>query len=197
MKAEEPIISYSQLNPDQTYSYQDYITWRIRERIELIRGKIAKMSPAPNTLHQKVSLQITKTFLAYLEHSPCQLFVAPFDVRLPVPGEKKETTVVQPDLCVICDASKLDEKGCHGAPDLVVEILSPGNARHELYTKFFLYEESGVKEYWIVQPQEKIMLVYTLEDGKFIGLPPATEGGRLKSILFPDLCPEINPIFIA
>lgn len=196
MEAEEPIVSYNQLNPQGEYTYWDYLKWQFEERVELIRGKIFKMSPGPNTLHQRVSFKIGLALGNFFQGKTCSIFVAPYDVRLPIPSAKKDTTVVQPDLCIICDESKIDERGCNGAPDLVVEILSPGNSKHEMDTKFKLYEESGVKEYWIVQPSEKTILVYVLQNEKYIGLAPCTEGNQIQSMLFPFLQFEIDNIFV-
>ena len=195
VKAEEPIVSYGQLNPEGVYTYWDYLKWKFEERVELIKGKIFKMSPGPNTLHQRVSFKISWALGSYFNDSPCSIFTAPYDVRLPIPSAQKDTTVVQPDLIVVCDASKIDEKGCNGAPDLVIEILSPGSSKHDMHTKFYLYEESGVKEYWIIHPLDKIGLIYTLKEGKYIGLPPATEGDQLKSPLFPYLQIDVDSIF--
>lgn len=138
--------------------------------VELIKGKVFKRDAAtPSTSHQKVSLRLGSAFLIFLKGKPCQVFLAPFDVRLPVKSKKNKDidTVVQPDLCVICDESKLDEAGCIGAPDLVVEILSPGNNRKELKVKYEIYEESGVKEYWVIHPSEQTLLIYTLVDEKY------------------------------
>ncbi|MEQ1678695.1 MAG: Uma2 family endonuclease, partial [Chitinophagaceae bacterium] len=134
-KVEEPDSSVS-------YTYADYLQWKFEERLELFRGKIFKLS-APNTKHQVISRNIIAPFVMLLKKKPCQAFAAPFDVRLPVKNRKKDdevTTVVQPDICVICDESKLDSRGCCGAPDLVVEILSPGNSKKEIKMKFELYE---------------------------------------------------------
>lgn len=119
--------------------------------------------------HQKVSVKLTSILHDYLKGKPCQVFHAPFDVRFPVKSKKNNEidTVLQPDLCVICDESKLDEAGCIGAPDLVVEILSPGNNRKELKLKYEVYEESGVKEYWVIHPTEQTLLIYTLVKGKY------------------------------
>jgi Uma2 family endonuclease len=108
------------------------------------------------------------------------LYVAPFDVRLPIPSNKKNTTVIQPDLCVVCDKSKLDDAGCNGAPELMIEIVSPNNPKHDLDTKFKLYGEAGVLEHWIVEPVEKMILVYTSINGKFIGLAQQTQGEIFK-----------------
>lgn len=129
MEAEEPIISYGQLNPDGEYTYWDYLKWQFEERVELIRGKIFKMSPAPGSLNQRVSFKLGVALDKCFQGKSCSIFAAPFDVRLPIPSAKKDTTVVQPDLCVICDPTKIDERGCKGAPDLVIEIVSPAIPR--------------------------------------------------------------------
>lgn len=163
--ANEPDYDYGGI-----YTYADYLKWTVEDRIELIKGRIFKMSPAPNRNHQAIATDLTYLLNKFLWKKQCQLFVAPFDVRLPrtTKEDKDVTTVVQPDLCVICDPSKLDHRGCIGAPDLVVEILSPSNNKKELRNKFEVYEESGVRQYWIVYPYERIIDVYTLgEDGKY------------------------------
>src|SRR5215213_10110840 len=115
------------------------------------------MSPAPAPLHQKISGRLFLRIRNFLENKTCHLFSAPFDVRLPRKNKRKDseiTTVVQPDLCIICDELKIDDRGCLGAPDLIIEILSPGNTEKEVKLKFELYEESGVKEYWVIYPSE-------------------------------------------
>lgn len=174
------ITSIDQLDLSKTYSYADYLLWRFEERLELIKGKIFAVSPAPNRRHQRIAGDLYLLLSKEFSGNSCELYFAPFDVRLPIkdakPTDKKIYNVVQPDLCLICDQSKLDEKGCIGAPDLIVEILSPGNSKKEMLNKFQLYEEAGVKEYWIVEPQNETVLVYYLNDaGKYIGLPPAVE----------------------
>jgi Uma2 family endonuclease len=191
-----PIVTnFSDLDLSKQYTYADYLLWQFSERVELIKGYIMKMSPAPNRFHQVVSRNITGCLLNSFKNHRCDLYIAPFDVRLPIASKKKNTTVVQPDLCVVCDKSKLDDAGCNGAPELMIEILSPNNAKHDLDTKFKLYEEAGVLEYWIVEPVEKMLLVYTLINGKFIGLPPLTEGENIQSPLFPDLKFAIIDVF--
>ncbi len=160
----EPDIEYGH------YSYADYLTWKIDDMMELIRGKAFKWAAAaPGMSHQKVSLRLASALFTFLKGKPCQVFQAPFDVRFPVKSKNSDEidTVLQPDLCVVCDESKLDEAGCIGAPDLVVEILSPGNNRKELKLKYEVYEESGVKEYWVIHPTEQTLLVYTLVNGKY------------------------------
>lgn len=171
------ITSIDQLDPDKTYTYADYLTWKLKERVELIRGRVLKMSPAPNVRHQRISRDLAFLMTAFLRNRPCELFTAPFDVRLPLPPHLQEQgsadTVVQPDLVVVCDPAKLDEQGCKGAPDLVVEVLSPGNSKREMKTKMELYESVGVKEYWMVDPEQECVLCYCLgADGRYQGSRP-------------------------
>lgn len=193
------ITELSQLDLNGTYTYRDYLTWKLQERLELLRGKIALMSPAPNLRHQRVSSNLHGSLWQYLKQKPCQLFSAPFDVRLPRHKEGVEEpiyTVVQPDLCVICDPAKLDERGCVGAPDLVVEILSPGNSRREMREKYELYEEAGVHTYWIVDPEHSTVQRFVLNDAEiFIGLQPLTDEDQLTSELFPGLSIELGEVF--
>lgn len=159
---------------NRLYTYADYLAWNFTERLELIKGKIYKMSPAPNLEHQGISANLFGEIYAYLKKQPCRVFSAPFDVRLPLPSGKKQTdkevyTVVQPDICVVCDMSKLDRRGCYGAPDLVIEILSRSTAAKDLTEKYAVYEQSGVKEYWVVFPYEQIVQAYDLdENGRYL-----------------------------
>ena len=152
------------------YTYADYLTWEFDERVELIKGKIFRMGEdAPKRIHQKISGVVSYFLYSYLKGKPWEIYSAPFDVRLPVKSKRNEDidTVVQPDICVICDPAKLDDAGCIGAPDLIVEILSPGNNRKELRNKYEVYEESGVREYWIIHPDEQTLMIYTLHEGKY------------------------------
>lgn len=162
-------MKLADLDINQIYSYADYLKWQIEERIELIKGKIFKMS-APSRLHQGLSIYISTEIYNYLRNKDCKVYTAPFDVRLSrkLKDDKDIITVVQPDICVICDTSILDLKGCLGAPDIVVEILSPSNNIVELKNKYEIYEESGVREYWVVSPENQTLFVYTLLDGKYI-----------------------------
>ncbi len=191
MQVEEPDPSYS-------YTYADYLKWKFEERLELFRGKIYKLS-APNTKHQEISRNFVVRIGNLLQNKSCKLFSAPFDVRLPVRNRKKDTevkTVVQPDICVICDESKLDEKGCCGSPDIVIEILSPGNSTKEVRLKFELYEEAGVKEYWIVQPVEENISVFILNDqGKYHGAKMYAARDKIKSEAVPGLIIDVKDIF--
>jgi Uma2 family endonuclease len=193
------ITDINQLDFNKTYSYADYLTWKFQERLEIFKGKIFRMSPAPSTSHQKVASNLHGILWNKFKNHSCNLFSAPFDVRLL--DKKKSTndseifTVVQPDLCVICDENKLDKRGAFGAPDLVIEILSPGNSKKEMKYKFDLYEEAGVLEYWIVNPEDKTFLIYVLRDDQFIGMHPLIEEDQIKSPLFPQLDFILEEIF--
>lgn len=189
------ITHLSDLDLTKRYTYADYLLWQFSERVELIKGFIRKMSPAPSWKHQSVSRNLTLAIGNILLKTSCKVFYAPFDVRLPIKSEQKDSTVVQPDICVICDASKLDDQGYNGAPNLIIEILSPTNSKHDLDTKFKLYEEAGVPEYWIVDPLRRDILVYTLENDRYIGLKPLTDGEIINSPLFPNLKIKIDDVF--
>ncbi len=190
------VKNFEDLDLSKQYTYSDYLLWQFSERVELIRGWIKKMSPAPNRAHQTLLFNLTMNIGKYANNVPCKMFFAPFDVRLPIKSKKKDTTVVQPDFCIVCDKSKLDDQGCNGAPDLIVEILSPSNARHDLDTKFNLYEEAGVQEYWIVQPQSKTILIYVLENDRYIGLKPFGEDQIAAGRLFPEMKIDVNEVFM-
>jgi Uma2 family endonuclease len=190
------ITSFDQLDLSKKYTYSDYLLWKFEEQVELIKGKIFKMFPAPARKHQRVSWNLTMALGKFFEGYPCEPFSAPFDVRLPSKSGNKLHTVVQPDICVICDTSKLDDKGCLGAPDLVIEILSPGNSDKEMKDKFNLYEESGVKEYWIVQPEDKWVNIYVLENDRFITHRPFIASDTIKSQIFKGLEFPAADIFV-
>ncbi len=142
------ITALSQLDPNGSYTYADYLTWEFQEYVELIKGHIYKMA-APSRYHQRISSKIHGRLFMFFDNHPCHVYSAPFDVRLSTKGtaNKAVTTVVQPDICVICDLNKLDKRGCIGAPDLVIEILSPGNTHKEMRQKYEVYEENGVLEF--------------------------------------------------
>ncbi|MCP9766412.1 Uma2 family endonuclease [Lacihabitans sp. LS3-19] len=193
------ITDINLLDFSKKYSFADYLTWSFSERIELLKGLVFKMSPAPNTTHQRVSWELSGRLYNYFKNKDCQTFSAPFDVRLPKgsAAENEIFTVVQPDLCVICDPNKIDERGCIGAPDLVIEILSPGNTTKEMKNKFEIYEEAGVREYWLVEPNDKVVLIYILVNGKYQGLAPVTEEDILKSTIFEGLEMPLKEIFFS
>ena len=194
MKVEEPDLS-------GTYSYADYLTWQWGEMTELIRGKIYKMSPAPGSMHQRISGNIFGLLWNYLQGKPCQVFSAPFDVRLPISkkgkADKEIITVVQPDLCVVCDPTKIDERGCLGAPDWIIEILSQHTSSKDLREKFDVYEEAGVKEYWVVHPQEQTVLVFALDEtGKYISiLKPYVRADKISPVTLPGLTIDLGLVF--
>ncbi|WP_428655822.1 Uma2 family endonuclease [Runella sp.] len=195
------ILNFTDLDPNGSYTYADYLKWTFDERIELIKGKIFNMSPAPARRHQKISVKLSLTIGNYLDGKSCEMYTAPFDVRLtPLKGKKRKDdqiyTVVQPDICVICDMDKLDDRGCIGAPDLIIEILSPGNTKKEMSDKFQVYEENGVTEYWLVEPNDNVIIVYVLNDeGKYIGLRPYTEDDVITSSVLPGLELSVSRIF--
>ena len=168
MKTVPPSIS------DQKYTYADYLRWTFEESVELIKGKMFKMAPAPNLRHQEVSGNLYFLLKSFLWKKQCRVFSAPFDVRLPSRREERTdetiTTVVQPDLCVICDPAKLDARGCLGAPDLIVEILSPATSTKDLRDKYQAYESAGVTEYWVIHPHEETLQIFLLnESGQYEG----------------------------
>ena len=160
---------FSDLDQNKTYSYADYYSWKFEDRVELIEGKVYKLMPGPSSIHQEIAVDIITLLKNFLNGKLCKVYTAPFDVRLPKKGidDKAIFTVLQPDVCVICDLSKIDRRGCIGAPDIVVEILSPGNNSKEILKKYNIYEEAGVKEYWVVSPQNQTVNIYTLQEGKF------------------------------
>jgi Uma2 family endonuclease len=194
------IVSFAQLNPDGIYSYADYLTWKFEETIEIIRGKILMMS-APSRRHQHISWQINGIFYSHFKKHPCHAYAAPFDVRLfdKRKSEKANAdifTVVQPDISVICDESKLDDKGCLGAPDLVIEILSPGNSYKEMRLKKSLYEENGIREYWIFDPEHETVHQFSLTEAEIYSHATIYAfDDILDCVIFPDLKIELLEIF--
>lgn len=187
---EEPNDSFS------GYSYADYLKWDFEEIVELIKGKIFAKAAAPNRRHQEVSGNIYLEMAQFLKSQPCKVYSAPFDVRFSKePDISKTDSVVQPDISVICDLSKLDDKGCFGAPDLIVEILSPGNSRVELQNKFELYQEYGVREYWVIHPCECTLLIYTLVEGKFQPSRLFTAGDKVRSIVIEGFELDLEEVF--
>jgi len=155
---------------DKRYSYADYLNWPEDERWEIIEGVPYDMSPAPNTEHQSISMKLSIEIGNFLKGKRYQIFAAPFDVRFAKKDEISDNetyTVVQPDLLVVCDKKKLDKKGCVGAPDIAVEILSPATAYKDETEKLKLYEKQGVREYWIVNPKAQYMMIYRLNEDRF------------------------------
>jgi Uma2 family endonuclease len=174
----EPDLSYGR------YTYADYLSWDIEEMVELIKGKVFKRAAAaPSRIHQRVTGNLLTELNMFLKGKTCQAYSAPLDVRLPVKSKKDDKiyTVVQPDICVVCDLNKLDDRGCIGAPDLIVEVLSPGNKQLELQHKYEVYEVSGVKEYWLMDALGNTLLIYTLVQGSYQSSRLLTTGDRAKS----------------
>lgn len=188
------ITDINQLDSNGTYTYADYLLWKFKERVELFKGKILEMSPAPARKHQDVSGNIYLKLGNFFKNKKCKLYSAPFDVRFPNKNDDNIYSVVQPDLCVICDMEKLDDRGCLGAPDLIIEILSPGNTKKEMKYKFDLYEEAGVQEYWVVYPSEENVYVNVLENGEYRTLRPIVDD-YVTSLKFPDLKIHTSEIF--
>lgn len=196
-----PISDLSQLDPNGTYTYADYLTWRFEQAVELIKGRVFPMTPAPNLKHQRISWHLSGEMWSFFKAKPCSAFSAPFDVRLynypqSAKANKDIYTVVQPDICIICDAEKLDEKGCIGAPDLIVEILSKGNSAKEMKIKYELYQESDVKEYWVIYPYEEILQQFILNEKQVYQLHKTyvTED-IVCSFIFPELAISLTEIF--
>ena len=162
-RVNEPAVAYG----IQRYSYADYLTWTDEKMREIIDGIVYTFS-APFRKHAKAVSSIFLDAGLYIKRRKrkCEIYSAPFDVRLPVNGETADDkiyNVVQPDICVVCDPEKLDERGCIGAPDLIVEVISPSTSKKDLNQKFFLYEKSGVREYWVVYPNDKAVMVFLLQ----------------------------------
>jgi Uma2 family endonuclease len=149
------------------YTYADYLEWEGSERYQLMYGEAFMMS-SPTVEHQTISMELAWQFRTFLDGKPCRVFAAPLDVR-PFPEEtRKDDTVVQPDLLVVCDSDKLSKGSVDGPPDLVIEIMSPSNTQKELFLKFQIYLDAGVREYWVIEPAEKQVQVHVLENGHFI-----------------------------
>ena len=186
------------LNLSKRYTFADYLTWFDDKRRELIDGFINLMS-APKRIHQEISINISAEIFIFLKKTKCKVYSAPFDVRLPKNNKKDDAkiyNVVQPDIVVVCDPEKLDDKGCIGAPDLIVEILSPSTGKRDLKDKYNLYEKSGVKEYWIAFPNEKSIHVFILNlKNKYELKAMYVEDDTISPSIFPDLILNINDIF--
>lgn len=191
-------MALPQLKKGMNFTYGDYVNWPGDERWELIEGYAYNMSPAPSRRHQKISRDLEFQIVNFLAGKPCEVYDAPFDVRLPEADEQDEDieTVVQPDIVVVCDKNKLDEKGCRGAPDLIIEILSPFTAPKDMKVKLSLYEKHGVKEYWIVQPTDNIVLVFKLGKNKKYEKPEVyTEEDKIKTAILEGLEIELGKVF--
>lgn len=195
-------MTLANLDLSKKYTYADYLGWAFDQTIELIRGRIRQMA-APLSNHQDSALNFANLLKNRLKGSPCKVYIAPFDVRLPKPKSHRRSdsdieTVVQPDICVVCDVSKIDRRGCLGAPDMVVEVLSKGTEERDYREKFEVYEESGVREYWIVSVENRSVLVYRLntEGDRFVAdHRPYVAGDRVPVGVIEDFSIQIDDIF--
>ena len=154
---------------DRLFTYADYKDWDLAEgeRYELIYGEVFALS-TPNTRHQEILAELLFQFYNFLQGKPCKVYMAPFDVRLFYEEDDSDDTVVQPDISIICDRAKIGPEGCRGAPDLVIEILSPSNTAIEMERKLSLYQEAGVREYWIIDPKNNRVRIYRFEEGAIL-----------------------------
>ena len=171
------------------HTYADYCSWPDDIRYELIDGIAYAMGPAPARRHQEVAGKIFRQVADALDGAPCRPYIAPFDIRLPHSNEADDhvTTVVQPDISVIFDKSKLDERGCRGAPDWVIEVLSPATASHDQVIKRALYERVGVREFWLVHPVDRVVTIYLLDNSTY-GKPYVQElTGTTRAHVLPDV----------
>ena len=183
----------------ERYTFADVLTWPDDERAELIDGEVILMAPAPSRGHQGISVELTRQFANYLEGKKCKAYHAPFDVRLfEKDGDTPEDvdTVVEPDITIVCDPSKLDDRGCKGAPDMVVEILSPSTQRHDQLVKLGLYQRAGVREYWIVDPMNKTVRVMLLDAGGVLQLREVYDRAGVAKVNVLDGCfIELSKVF--
>lgn len=188
-------------NEKERYSYADYLTWDDGKRWELIDGQAVCMSPAPGRQHQHISKLLGRQIDAYLSDKSCEMYYAPFDVRF---IETKDTvaddyidTVVQPDIVVVCDPEKLDDRGCKGSPDLIIEILSPSTSKMDMTVKFDLYQRFGVKEYWIIHPSEQTLMVFKLQQDGCYGAPDRYAGDDKVAVsMLGDLEIDLGAVFM-
>ncbi len=192
----KPITDINQLDLTKSYTYADYLTWQFQERVELIMGKIFKMFPAPTSRHQYVTMAISSGIYQFLKGKPCKVFPAPFDVTLPDATGVRDT-VLQPDITVVCDPSKITEQGCHGTPDLVVEVISRSSVKKDLHEKYSVYEKAGVKEYWIVNPHDRSLIIFILDDkGFYQPSKPLTQGDKAHCIVLPGFELDLDELFV-
>ena len=182
---------------EERFTYGDYLKWPDDQRRELIDGVAYDMSPAPLRRHQRILGDIFAEFYNYLKNKPCQVYVAPFDVRLPETDEADEEieSVVQPDIVVVCDRNKLDDRGCKGSPDIAIEILSPHTAKKDFVTKYHLYERHKVKQYWVFDPETEGVVVFRLKNDKYGKPEEYKKEDTIRVDIFPDLEINLSTIF--
>ncbi len=183
----------------QGVTYADYLTWPDDERWEIIGGVALNMSPAPGRRHQEILSELHRQMANYLFDKTCRVYLAPFDVRFAEPGrtsDKEIKDILQPDLSIVYDMEKLDDKGCLGSPDLIVEIISPASVHKDMKEKFALYEIYGVKEYWIVHPVDRVVMVFGLDETGRYGKPAVyTPENNIEVGILPGLVIELDPVF--
>lgn len=183
---------------DRKYSYADYLTWNEEEKWEIIDG-VPYMQSAPTWQHQAISVELTSQFNAFLKGKLCRVFAAPFDLCIPEYNESDEeisNIIVQPDILVVCDENKLRKTGYFGVPSLVIEISSLSTARNDKLIKFNKYEKAGVNEYWIVEPDSKLISVFTQQENQRYGRPDVySEDDKIKVSIFQDLLIDLKPVF--
>ena len=179
-------------------TYADLLSWDGDVRYELIEGEPVMMAPGPSSTHQDILGELFAQFHAYLKGKRCKAYLSPFDVRLFEDSGDRPTdvdTVVQPDLMVVCDKDKVDRHGVHGAPDLVIEILSPSTWRHDCLVKYNLYQRAGVQEYWIVDAEKQVVLVHTLEEGQYHAPKVYTARDTVPVGVLEDCAVDLIPVF--
>jgi len=194
------------ITPEAHYTYADYLTWPDNPRYELIDGKAYAMAAAPSVRHQDMVLQVARKIADQLDGISCRPFVAPLDVRLPKhPFDRDGETdrVVQPDILVVCDPSKIDERGVLGAPDWIIEILSPGSASYDQITKRALYERVGVREYWVIHPIDGLVFISRLNGERYETEIQSLHGQSCASVVpvciewdqfIPAILPDLPPL---
>lgn len=190
------ITDINQLDLNKRYTYADYITWQFKERVELIMGKIFKISPAPTSYHQGILSVLLGNLFQFLKDKPCRVFPAPFDVQLPL-DPLVHNNVVQPDISVVCDRSKIVKEGCIAAPDLIVEVVSKSSVKRDLHEKYSLYEKAGAKEYWLVNPNDKSLIIFVLdEQGNYQPAKPLTLGDIATSKTLVGFSINLDEVFV-
>ena len=190
-------MAIQQIN-NKVYTYYDYLNFPNDEFVEIIDGKIFAMSPAPSRIHQELIMEISAELRNYIKSNKvqCKVYPAPFDVVLINENENENDSknIVQPDISVICDKNKLNDKGCFGSPDMIVKIVSKFNPGNDYVKKLYLYEKYKVKEYWIVNPMKKNILVYTLTESGYNQPDLYTFNDKIKVNIFNNLEIDFNGI---
>lgn len=181
---------------EQKYSYADYLKWDEKERWELFDG-VPYMQAAPSRIHQEISMELSTQFHNYLKGKPCRVFAAPFCVILDIEKNDDDIkNVVEPDITIVCESSKLDERGCKGSPDMIIEILSLTSGKIDKLIKFNKYEKAGVKEYWIAEPDQKLVSVFILQANGRYGRPDIySEEDKIRVSIFPNFEIDLQPVF--